>query len=417
MKSSLRAFIPDKLVFGGQALAKKDGASYLLWNALPLEEVRARILKKHRSVYECVAEEILKASPERIRESEAHFLCCSPWQILSWEAENRWKEVIALETYRRIGKIDSLESLAIHSDPSKPFGYRNKMEYRFCRSNGVLSFALYERDTNIKVPIETCILAEPAVNRHALSVLQWLRVERISENCLESLVVRSDNTGHTLASLFLTEELGIKTHPPLDDYCVGFEIRSLKKRILGTGQDWLESSLLGTKLRFGFSSFFQIHTALFEQTLTDLEPHLDPAKKLVDFYSGVGTIGLSLQGNARGVTLVESYAEATRFASENIRLNGFENCRAHCSSAEKMTGAIESDCILVLDPPRAGLDEKVVRRILSAKPSRVLYLSCNPTTHARDIRLLSVAYQLKDLRLYNYFPRTPHIEALAVLER
>ena len=144
---------------------------------------------------------------------------------------------------------------------------------------------------------------------------------------------------------------------------------------------------------------------------------LDPCEKLVDFYSGVGAIGISLKGRAQSTVLVDSHAEAIAYAKENIELNGLNNCGAILSNAEKITRLIEPDSTLIVDPPRAGLHPKVVNKILSAKPARVLYLSCNVATHARDIKNLSPGYKLKDLKLYNFFPRTPHIEALAVLDR
>ncbi len=407
----------EKLVFGGQGLAKKDGKTCLVWNALPLEAVQARIVKKTHSIYEAVADEILQPSPERIAAAETHYLSCGPWQIVKWDAENEWKRKIAAETYERIGGLKEIPHPSILSDPSKQFGYRNKIEYGFSRSGSGLSFAFFERDTHSKFAIEPCLLAEDSINRSALHILAWLKKEGIPERCLKSLVVRSDNNGRTIAGLFITEALGIKTHPALNDFLAGFHIYYSEKLIHGAGEKRLTALLNGIPLKFGLFSFFQINAPVFEKTLEDMAFYLDPSKKLVDFYSGVGAIGIGLKGRYKSAVLVDSHPEAIAYAKENIELNGLKNCEAVLSSAEKMTRLIESDSILVFDPPRAGLDPKVLRKILSEKPARILYLSCDVATHARDIKILSSRYELKGLKLYNFFPRTPHIESLAVLDR
>ncbi|MBI4353376.1 MAG: class I SAM-dependent RNA methyltransferase [Candidatus Omnitrophica bacterium] len=417
----------EKLIFGGQGLAKKDGKTCLAWNALPGEEVKARILKKHHGVFESIAEEILKPSPRRIEPLEEHFLSCSPWQILSWEAENEWKRKIAMETYGRIGKIEGGLSLPITAESSqRNGGCRNKMEYSFTSSEQGLSLAFFERDTRRKKAIEPCLLADPAINQAALRALEWLRKEGIPETCLKSLIIRSSAEGETLAGLFIKEELGIKNLPALPESSVGFHLyyshpqspASVPHKLLRKdGRDHLVTTLKNVKLKFGLFSFFQINPSLFEKTLDDIAPYLDPDKPLVDFYCGVGTIGLSLHGNYKTCALVDNHEEAILCADENIRLNSFSNCRAVLSPSEKMTDLITPEPILLFDPPRAGLHPKVIRKILLEKPPRVIYLSCNPSTHARDIGLLSPAYAVKDLRLYNFFPRTPHIESLCVLER
>ena len=406
----------EKLVFGGQGLAKKDGKTYLVWNALPHETVRARIVQKARSVYEAVAEEILVPSPDRIQTAESHYLSCSPWQILSFEAENRHKQAIAAETYERIGGLQNIPLPPIISDASKQIGYRNKIEYNFTLSERRLSLAFFERGTHAKIPIGHCSLADDAIQKGARSVLEWLIKEGLPERCLKNLVLRSGDNGACIAALSIHEKLGIKTHPALHEALSGFQIYHSEKLLHGAGEKEVVVCLRRTSLKFGLHSFFQINSGIFEKALDDMSSALDPSKNLVDFYSGVGAIGLSLKGHYKNAVLVDSNPEAVAYAKENIALNERKDCRAILSPAEKITRLIDPGSILIFDPPRAGLHEKVVHKILAEKPARILYLSCDVATHARDLKYLSSAYEVKKLRLYNFFPRTPHIEALAILD-
>jgi tRNA/tmRNA/rRNA uracil-C5-methylase (TrmA/RlmC/RlmD family) len=211
----------------------------------------------------------------------------------------------------------------------------------------------------------------------------------------------------------------------LPSECLGFEIyfstpkspASVPTKLcLQQGQSFLLAELLGKKLKFGLLSFFQVNIPLFNLALDDIARFLDKDKELVDFYSGVGAIGLPLSGFCQKVHLVDNNEEAIAYARDNIALNKISNAEATCLPAEKITELITGDRIIIVDPPRAGMHKKVVEELLLKKPPRIIYLSCNLSTQARDIELLQESYDLKLVKLYNFFPRTPHIEALIVLE-
>lgn len=415
----------EKLVFGGQGFCHREGKNYFAWNALPGETVKARILKKRRAVYETLAEEILNPSADRRTPLEDHYLSCSPWQILSFEAENEWKKKIALETYARLAKIKNLNDLEIVSDPNATGGYRNKMEYSFKNTADGLSLAFFQRDTHWKRAISPCRLAHPAINRAGVAILTWLRQEKFQENILKSLVIRCNQNGRTLAGLFIHEDLKIPKGPALDENLAGFQIYSSnpetpaavpQKLLYSRGENHLEETIKNTRLRLGLFSFFQINPPLFDRVLEDVAAHLDPSQKLVDFYAGVGAIGLSLHGKYKECVLIEENQEAIGYADRNIGLNGYKNCQAKFSKSEELLGAIDKESVLIFDPPRAGLHPKIVEKILTENPPKIIYLSCNLSTHARDLELLSSRYQIRELKLYNFFPRTPHIEALSVLD-
>ena len=217
-----------------------------------------------------------------------------------------------------------------------------------------------------------------------------------------------------------------KSYPALTDTLKGFHLYYLThkspasvptKLLYSAGQDYLIATLKETKLKFGLLSFFQINLPVFDMALSDIAAYLHPHMPTIDYYSGVGAISLPLSMNRDAATLIDNNAEAIRYATENIEMNNRKNCEVICTPSEDMADIISPDKMIILDPPRAGLHERLIRRLLIRKPPRIIYLSCGLDTQARDLKLLSEEYTLSFLKLYNFFPRTPHIEGLAVLDK
>jgi 23S rRNA (uracil1939-C5)-methyltransferase len=154
---------------------------------------------------------------------------------------------------------------------------------------------------------------------------------------------------------------------------------------------------------------------IFRQALRDIYSFLTNNEKIVDFYSGVGLISLPIAAKNKKITLVDVNREAIEFARENIKINNLTNCEAVCSSAESVVDFITSDKTIIFDPPRAGLDKIIIERIIEMLPEKIIYLSCDPATQARDLGKLKDFYNIKFFKLYNFFPRTPHIESLIIL--
>jgi 23S rRNA (uracil1939-C5)-methyltransferase len=416
----------EKLVFGGQALGKFEDKTAFVWNALPDEEVEAELIKKRRNIIEAVATKIIKASPLRIESREEHFLACSPWQIISEEGENYWKKEIAKETYVKFGGLSTDLKLEIVSD-SRHYGYRNKIEYSFTLDEqGKITLAFFIRGKHKLQSIDKCILADDNINKTAQIILDWINSNQIEIRSLKSLIIRSNLAGQTIAALFIKDVLTFEKYPELDKKFLGFTLffsipqspASVPTQILySIGHDYLSEEIKKIPLKYGALSFFQVNVPVFENVLADIEPFLDKKREVVDFYSGVGAISLPLHNKFKSGILVDNNEEAINFAQQNIVVNKIKNCAAEFSFAERMVEAITKNKIIILDPPRLGLHYKVIDQILDIQPRRLIYLSCNIATHARDIKLLSREYDVKFLKLYNFFPRTPHIEALCILDK
>lgn len=419
----------EKLVFGGQALAHYEGKPVFLWNALPGEEVEAIITTRKRSHWEGVVDTIMTPADFRITPEETHYLSSSPWGIMPLASELQYKHDIAIETYQYIGKISFSNDLQITSR-EEIYGYRNKIEFSFyefdqhdTRGQGI-SLAFFQRGQKYKVPISASALAEPVINDVAQYILEWVQQQSLGRRQLKSLIVRSNGQGQAIAALFIKEQMSFDSYPELTKQLIGFHIfyshyqspASVPDELLYTaGQLDLDYTINDVQLRFGLLGFFQVNVPIFIEALNDIRSHIPDNAGLLDFYCGVGAIGLVLAKQCRSVELVDNNLEAIEYAQANISLNSLQACRAQCVAAENITDLIESHHTIIVDPPRAGLHPDVVRRLLQVLPKTIIYLSCNIATQARDIQLLSEKYSISFVKIYNFFPRTPHIEGLCVL--
>ncbi|HLD31747.1 MAG TPA: TRAM domain-containing protein [Patescibacteria group bacterium] len=414
----------EKLVFGGPGLGHlPNGQAVFVWNALPGEEVEFSLLKKKRDYQEGVATAIYQPSSQRLAPREGHFLSCSPWQILSPEGENEWKVKIATEVFQKQANFSWDWQLTAAPED---FGYRNKIEYSFAEEGDGIKLAFFRRGQKQREPLVGCALSQPVINRVAESILLWINKEKIPLRSLKSLIIRTGQPNQALAALFIKDRLLFDSWPEIDQELIGFKLyysthkcpAAVPTELLITqGPEYLEGLINQTRLRFGLLSFFQINQPVFVQALADIGRFLDKERSALDFYCGVGSISLPLADQARDWVLVESNEEASEYAQENIHLNRIGNCRVECAPAEKMIQLIDAEKTLVVDPPRSGLHPKVLRSVLEQKPPQVMYLSCDLATQARDLAQFLPAYEPVFARLYNFFPRTPHVESLVILKK
>lgn len=418
----------DKIVGGGQALGTlADGRKLFAWGGLPGELVKVQLTKKKSSYLEGIVIEVLEPSPERIlpRDKDS-YLSTSPWQIMSFEAEQRYKSQLIKEAFD-LHHTDISSDIIVYTD-KREYSYRNKVEFSFWWDNEKesLDLAFFQRGRRGKIPVEGTSLALPSINQAALNVLAILRNRKNEAFILKTALIRTDKNGNVVLQLYVKTE----DYPPLTDAELialgvqGFELiystrkspaSVITKRLQQYGDLTLTDTILGTPFTYAAESFFQVNIPIYEQALEDIKEWTTGASSIVELYSGVGSIGLSV---AHGpLTMVEINEHAVREAERTIALLGREDsAKAILSPSEKALDYIKSEATIIVDPPRAGLHADVIYQLLETKPSRVIYLSCNPVTQARDIALLSDSYTLRAYKGYNFFPRTPHIEGLAILD-
>jgi len=415
----------EKLIFGGQALARKDGQVFFVWGGLPGELVEVEITKKGKGFCEGVVKTVVEKSPERIEPVEKHFALCSPWQNMTFEAENKYKVEIAEETYRRLGKFDPPKFEIAHDE--RELGYRNKTEYNFVQEGGPstssgqagrISYALFERRSHNLKAIDVCELGEANISRAASALLGWLNQGKVGIVDLHKVIFRGNRKGEVVAALFMRSDKVKLPALKLENGLVGLSIyvgEDMPLLLQAYGQDYLVEEINGTPLRFGLLSFFQINVPIFEMVVNDMADWVKGEKEVLDFFAGVGAISLPLNKKFDQGVLVESNADASADAVANIEKNKIANCRIESGDADMNVDILTADSTVIFDPPRAGLGEAIIERVLAVKPKKLIYLSCDLATQARDVGKLIGDYEIKFAKLYNFFPRTPHIEGLMVL--
>jgi 23S rRNA (uracil1939-C5)-methyltransferase len=377
-------------------------------------------IQKKKGTYFGTVTKILDASKNRISPKEAHFTSCSPWQILDPYLEASEKKQMVSELFSRNFKI-SLPKWELIDAPEY-YGYRNKMEYSFWADDDGLSFAFFTRGGQGKYKADSCLLAKNNLNLVANSTLKVLNKHGIEGRALKSLIVRENINGKVIAALFVKNE----NFPELDFKTVGsigFEVyysdpkspMSRPDKLLYKNNDAIFTEQIGGR-KFGVNvlSFAQVNIPMFEQALSQISKQVDN-DDIIDFYAGSGAIGLSVKANS--ILLIEENKQAVIEGNNNIVLNKIANAKFVCERSEKMIEHITKDKTIILDPPRAGLHQKITDTLNEALPPKIIYLSCNPATQARDISTLLANYNITFFEGYNFFPRTPHIETLAVLSK
>jgi 23S rRNA (uracil1939-C5)-methyltransferase len=423
----------DKIVGGGQTLGTLEGGRKLfVWGGLPGESVEVQMTKKKSNLAEGVVVEVLTPSSERIQpRDESSYLSTSPWQIMNFDSEQHYKSALIEEAFE-LHDIVLPESIEIYSD-EKEYAYRNKLEFSWYwdKESEQLDLAFYRRGTHGKIPVEGSSLAHPSINAAAIAMRDLLRSKPdIRAFMLKTLLVRCDAYGNVAMQLYVKDQAFIQlTGPELEGLkenggIIGFELifsnpkspaSVITERLQSWGTTTLTDTILDVSFDYAVEGFFQINIPVYEQALRDMQQWVTPGTPTVDLYSGVGTIGLTIGGE--NVTMVEINEHAVREMKRNITaLDREKAVKAILAPSEGALEYITSDKTIIVDPPRAGLHEDVITKLLDAQPSRIIYLSCNPVTQARDVARLAEKYGVKYHRGYNFFPRTPHIEHLVILD-
>jgi 23S rRNA (uracil1939-C5)-methyltransferase len=416
----------DKIVGGGQALGTlDDGRKAFVWGALPGETVTIDVTKKKSKFVEGVVNEIHVSSPNRVKPVDRDsYLSTSPWQIMTFDSEQHYKAALIEEAFE-LHDIVLPNPIEVYSDGVE-YGYRNKVEFSWWgdATDGVetLDLAFFRRGTKGKIPVMGTSLARPEINTLAQAIRDLLHTKGVSGRSLKTLLIRCNRQGDCIWQLYVKDEIDVITKhdaeklPAKGGELIFSDPRSpasrITKRLAQFGDTVLTDTIRATPFRYATEGFFQVNVPVYEQSLQDMSQWLE-GKPVVDMYSGVGTIGITIGGP--DAILVEVDENAVREMKRNIAELGMQ-AQAILAPSEKALEYITSDRTIIVDPPRAGLHADVVNKLLESKPSRIIYLSCNPVTQARDVALLGDIYGIRYHRGYNFFPRTPHIEHLVILD-
>jgi 23S rRNA (uracil1939-C5)-methyltransferase len=438
----------DSLAYGGNGVARLNGFVVFVRRGLPGDTVRARVTKVKRSHAEAIAVDVVEPSPQRVHALCAHFPACGGcrFQDLAYDAQLDAKHEQVREALRRIGGIAEPPVEPIVPAESQ-FFYRNKLEYSFTATpeGPALGFHRAGRWDEV-LEIDKCWLTTDLGNAIRGAVRDWAREERLEaygqaehSGYLRHLVVREGrNTGQVLIQLVTAAGERFDRDQFVEVLRRFPEVRSIHWAVNETpaevtnlpttllwGDDAIEEQLCGLRFRVRPNAFLQTNTAMAERlyALAGEFAGLTGGETVYDLYCGIGTIGLTLASRALTVWGVEVSEESVACALENAELNGITNAAFFAgetadSLAELSERAGNPD-VVVVDPPRAGLSNKAVRRLGRLEALKIVYVSCNPTTLAGNVKELAASwgYRLERVQPVDMFPHTPHVESVALLTK
>ncbi len=451
----------------GRGIAKHGERIVFVEKGVPGDKIKAHIFRKDKKALVARIREHIQPSPHRTEPTCKHFGICGgcKWQHMAYEAQLQFKEKHVSDALRRIGKIESQEMLPILGCKD-PLYYRNKLEFTCSKDQWLTdthgdASELDQRVIGFHVPrvfykivdIDTCHLQLPVVNDIRNEVKNFARRENISfydhrehTGCLRSLVFRSSKaTGELMLILIIADGKAASAdkifkhlEPKFPEITDFLWIHNPKKNSSYTDlefQVWKGKSYITEKLgdysfQIRANSFFQTNPrqaeALYEVVKRFVKASLPPGQTsfplIYDLYSGTGSIGIYVSEYAEQVVGIEYIEEAIQDARENVKLNQLEEKFSfHAGDMKKILtpefiANYGKPDLLILDPPRAGMDPKVVDRVLEMMPPNIIYVSCKPATQARDLALLKHAYDLLKVQPVDMFPQTAHVENVVLLK-
>jgi 23S rRNA (uracil1939-C5)-methyltransferase len=428
----------ESLAYGGNGVARRDGYVVFVAGGIPGDRVRAVVGKAKRAYAEARAVEVLEPSPERLPEVAHH--PGAPWQVLPYERQLEVKSEQVADALARIGRLSGFEQEPI-VPAQEQWRYRNKLEYSFGTDSGELVCGFHAPGRFDRIlPMDDCKLASERGNELRELVLAECRRQglgawdrRDQQGFLRNLVVREGRNTGAFQIRLVTSPGKLDVEALIDAVqCDGLfwtQTEGLGESTAG-GETQLLSGTPQLRERLGDLDFL-ISPEAFFQTNTEMAEVLYGAagemaalrghERVFDLYCGIGTISLTLAARARELIGVEIVEPAVADAIENARVNEVSNARFFAGdirlAMRELVELAGRPDVAVIDPPRAGLSQKVVRRIIEAAPKRIVYVSCNPTTLAPNAaQLVEAGYELKRVRPVDLFPQTPHIECVALLE-
>ena len=404
----------EKFIPGGAALATlDDGKKIFFWNALPGEEVLEYIITKDKSHYiEATATKIQSPSAHRVVPKDPCYLSTSPWQILDYSYELEQKQSLVKELFRE-------HSITIDTPPiftdGKDYHSRNKMEYSLYYDHDTEQIfpAFHARGSHKKIKIEHSSIERPELFAAAKEIVAGLNIGQEDARKYQSLLLRCNASGQVSGGLYENHQ----PHPHFEN---------------------LTDTILGHTYSYSPNGFFQINLPVYEMALREIKKHII-TDNVLDLYAGVGTIGLSVARDyhltlvevdkyafgelCKNITIMDSARPTGSEMAKNPLTTGTTkrvrsgNILAELAKSEDVTNYIAPDQTVILDPPRAGCDVKLLDKLLEVHPAKIIYLSCNPATQARDVKILLQKYHIDTIKTFNFFPHTPHIENLIILSR
>jgi 23S rRNA (uracil1939-C5)-methyltransferase len=416
----LRGYI-DGITHNGEGVARIEGKATFVPFAIPGETVEVEVTEEKKKFRRARLTEIKDSSEDRVTPLCPHYYECGgcAYQHVSYPKQLELKQRVVQESINRIGKIDLEVNPVLGMED--PWRYRNKVEWHVDRINGQLKMGYYLNDSHKLIDITTCKII--SVEMENLSLYIKSRLEELNLPDHSEIVIRQSSLNQKLMLVFRglgTENVNIKSlldYPELNSiYSIDNDFYTLLH-----GETYLHEEINGLHYEISAISFFQVNSAQTSK-LYELVKEYANAKRshrVLDAYCGIGSMSLMLAKTARKVLGVESYAPAIKDAVNNKYKNNIFNCDFLTGPCEILIPQlIDEFDIVVLDPPRAGCTEDLIEAIAAISPKRIVYVSCNPATLARDLALFAKeGFDTVEIQPVDMFPQTSHVECVVRIYR
>ena len=444
----------------GKGIAKLDGKVIFTEMAVPGDVVDVEVRKSKKSFSEGVIRELKTPSHLRIKAQCSHFGVCGgcKWQHISYDEQLKFKKKIVADAFERIGKID-YPALPDTIGCKENFYYRNKLEFaftdrRWLTEEEIKTETVFEHRNAVGfhvpgsfsgvIDVEHCYLQADPSNAIRLSIKEFALKNgyaffnlKDQAGLLRNLMIRSTSIGELLVLISFYENNEEKIEALLKYVSEQFpSVTSLQyvvnakrndtiydqETIVYKGKDHIIEQLGNYRFKIGPKSFFQTNSVQ-AKTLYDITKDFAGLQKddvVYDLYTGVGSIALYVSDSCKRVVGIEQIEEAISDAKENANLNNVNNCSFYAGDVrmvlkEEFIAANGKPDVVITDPPRAGMHEDVVRTLLQLEAPKIVYVSCNAATQARDLQLLSEKYEVRRVQPVDMFPHTTHIENVVLL--
>lgn len=434
------------LSYEGMGVAKIDGYPLFIENALPGERVEVLVVKVGNKFGYGKVEKWLTESPDRqpLKDNRLLRTGIAPLAHLNYEQQLLFKQKQVENVMSKIAKmleVDILPTIPMEN----PVGYRNKAQIPVRRMDGRLATGFYKKNSHELVEIEDYYIQDPAIDeaiKRVRDILQRFQVrgynEAKNEGQIRHIIIRRGHYSHEMMVVLVTrkekffkgKEIASIIHEELPEVVSVIQNINEEKTnvILGDkekvlyGRSYIEDQLLGKTYRISSKSFYQVNTEQTEklyQTAIEFAA-LQKEDTVIDAYSGIGTIGLSLADKVKEVYGMELVPEAIEDAQFNVLTNKIENAHYEVGKAETVMKKWQDKgvkpSVIVVDPPRKGLDARFIASAIDMAPAKLVYISCNPATFARDAKLFAESgYEVKKVQPVDLFPQTHHVELVALL--
>jgi len=431
-----------------EGVGRHNGFTIFVPGALPGDEVEAEVISVKKQYGRALIRRILNQSPDRVAPNCPYFADCGGCQLMhaSYAAQLKYKREQVEAALKRIGGLGEIVVQETLGMPN-PANYRNKAQFPVGIVSGRIAAGCFKPRSHVIVDLESCSIQHVANNKALVAAKELatkhklpIYDERLHTGLLRHILVKhAFSTNETMVVFVINGE----TLPHENDIAkelmanlpnvVSVQVNINTKpgnAILGThtrliaGRDYIVDELDVLKFKISARSFYQVNPVQTKVLYGKAREYaaLTGQENVFDLYCGVGTIAIFMASQAKHVTGIEIIPDAIRDAEENAKLNGITNTEFICGAAEDVVPRLikegQTPDVYIVDPPRAGCDEKLLATIASHKPDRLVYVSCNPASLARDLKyLVEHGFAVKEVQPVDMFPHTSHVECVVWLKR